>query len=60
MKLEQTDKEEKLFYRPEELVRMGIPRVKAYEIARQVGRKSSEAKRGAHYLVTLEEVKRFW
>lgn len=51
---------EKLYYKPSELVQLGVPATKAYEIARRVNRKSSETDRGSHYLVTLEEVKKLW
>jgi hypothetical protein len=50
---------EKIFYTPKELVKLGIPKVRAYEIARKIGRKSDpDAERGFKYLVTLEEVKK--
>lgn len=49
---------EKIYYTPKELIKMGIPRERAYEIARKVNRKSSDSERGFKYLVTLEEVKK--
>lgn len=48
----------KLYYRPEEIVEMGLPRSRVLELARKVGRKSNpDAERGFHYLVTMEEVR---
>lgn len=49
----------KIYYTPSELTRLGVPKERAYEIARKVGRKSSEAKRGFKYLLTLEEVRKW-
>lgn len=48
----------KLYYTPQELIRLGVPKERVYEIARKIGRKSSDSKRGFKYLVTLEEVKK--
>ena len=53
------EKKNKLYYTPQELVKMGVPRERAYEIARKVGRKSSETKRGWKYLLTLKEVEKW-
>lgn len=49
---------EKIYYTPKELIKLGVPVERAYEIARKIGRKSSDSKRGFKYLVTLEEVKK--
>lgn len=49
----------KLYYTPKELIRLGFPRVRVYEIARKIGRKSSDSKRGYKYLLKLEEVEKW-
>lgn len=51
-------KTEKIYYTPRELIRLGVPKERAYEIARKIGRKSSDSKRGWKYLVTLKEVEK--
>lgn len=48
---------EKIYFKPKELIEMGFPAKKVYQVARKVGRKST-AKRGGHYLLTLKEAKR--
>ena len=48
----------KLYYTPQELIRLGVPKERVYEIARKIGRKSSDSKRGYKYLLKLEEVER--
>ena len=51
-------KTENIYYTPRELIRLGVPKERAYEIARKIGRKSSDSKRGWKYLVTLKEVEK--
>lgn len=53
------EKTTKLYYTPKELAKLGVPIERAYEIARKIGRKSSESKRGFKYLVKLEEVEKW-
>lgn len=53
------EKKDKLYYTPKELIRLGFPKERTYEIARKIGRKSSDAKTGYKYLLTMEEAKRW-
>ena len=58
LKEKKMEKTTKLYYTPNELIKLGFPRVRVYEIARKIGRKSSDSKRGYKYLLKLEEVER--
>lgn len=49
---------DKLYYRPNEIVALGYPKLRVMELARKVNRKSNpEAERGFYYLLTLKEVR---
>lgn len=54
---------EKLYYKPSELKAMGLPLNRIMELCRsgQIGVKSNpDAKKGFHYLIRLDEVRRFF
>ena len=53
------EKKDKLYYTPQELIRLGVPKERVYEIARKIGRKSSDSKKGFKYLLTLKEVEKW-